>query len=216
MGHKIDYIGKKFGRLTPIEIQERDKTGRKKYLCLCDCGNKKAVWATHLQKGATRSCGCLNAEMASKHCKKMNPTRRKSVDELVSKRAKNENQRYHNDAQFRIKKLYRGTIDKGIKLKRRQDVYRDEIGCTFREYRDYIEFLFKPGMTWDNKGEWEIDHKIPLFFYDLTNEKQRRIAFNFRNTEVLWKSEHVAKSRMDHKIRCQREKTIEKRQLKAL
>ena len=55
----------RFGRLTVIK-RNRDKfIGKRKYvmwLCKCDCGNVVTVYATHLQQGRCKSCGCLKRE----------------------------------------------------------------------------------------------------------------------------------------------------------
>lgn len=61
-------IGKKYGRLTAtgIDHYELDSNGWKKYYlsCECDCGNKKVVLAYSLTQGLTKSCGCLQKEIA--------------------------------------------------------------------------------------------------------------------------------------------------------
>ena len=54
-------IGKKFGRLTPIEII-REKGKNAKYRCVCDCGNEIITWYNNLYIGKTLSCGCLANE----------------------------------------------------------------------------------------------------------------------------------------------------------
>lgn len=54
-----DIIGKKFGRLTPIRIVDGY---RSKWLCQCDCGNLKEVYAGMLIRGQYKSCGCLENE----------------------------------------------------------------------------------------------------------------------------------------------------------
>ena len=52
---------------------------------------------------------------------------------------------------------------------------------------------FEPGMTWDNYGEWQIDHIIPCSYFDLTKEENQRICFNYRNLQPLWASENNKK-----------------------
>ena len=32
------------------------------------------------------------------------------------------------------------------------------VGCTMDELKDYVESKFQEGMTWENYGEWHIDH----------------------------------------------------------
>lgn len=53
---QADLIGKKFGRLTLLEIKENG------WLCRCDCGIEKIIKRTNIIKGATQSCGCLHKE----------------------------------------------------------------------------------------------------------------------------------------------------------
>ena len=44
------------------------------------------------------------------------------------------------------------------------------LGCSYLEFRDYIESLFEPWMTWNNRGYydgtpntgWDIDHITPI------------------------------------------------------
>lgn len=67
MSKFVDLTGKKFGRLTVLELHHKEqcyaKNGTKNgnryyYLCLCDCGNKTVVRGSHLQYGKILSCGC--------------------------------------------------------------------------------------------------------------------------------------------------------------
>ena len=51
--------GQKFKMLTVIRPQGRTKSGNKKYLCQCDCGNTTVVTSWELRKGSTKSCGCV-------------------------------------------------------------------------------------------------------------------------------------------------------------
>lgn len=53
-----DITGQRFGKLTVLELAEKDNRGECKWLCKCDCGNTKVVYGYHLRKGHTVSCGC--------------------------------------------------------------------------------------------------------------------------------------------------------------
>lgn len=62
-GVRIDLTGRTFGRYTVLGYAE--KRHRKLYWhCRCSCGTEKLVHGDHLKAGATKSCGCLNAENA--------------------------------------------------------------------------------------------------------------------------------------------------------
>lgn len=63
----IDRIGQRFGRLLvtgrwPINAP----TGQAVWECRCECGNGRLVRTGDLQSGNTRSCGCLQPEVASR------------------------------------------------------------------------------------------------------------------------------------------------------
>ena len=58
MSNFVDYSGQKFGRLTVLSRAE-NKNGRTMFNCVCECGNKKAIWIESLKNGSTKSCGCL-------------------------------------------------------------------------------------------------------------------------------------------------------------
>ena len=62
----IDLIGKRFGRLTVLEIASKDKWGHYKWLCKCDCGNSIIVRGDNLKSNITASCGCLNKDLVKK------------------------------------------------------------------------------------------------------------------------------------------------------
>ena len=51
--------GKRYGKLTVLEMDpERDKFGKIKWICQCDCGNIKSIVGAGLRSGNTSSCGC--------------------------------------------------------------------------------------------------------------------------------------------------------------
>ena len=56
--------GKQFGKLVairPIPKTSKNGTGAK-WECLCNCGNIKLVYSSHLTGGHTKSCGCSSNE----------------------------------------------------------------------------------------------------------------------------------------------------------
>lgn len=74
MGKAENLLGQRFGRLVVVERGENTKSGNAQWLCKCDCGNPelKLVVATRLKNGETRSCGCLQKEIASETHSKPN------------------------------------------------------------------------------------------------------------------------------------------------
>jgi hypothetical protein len=62
--------GKKFGKLTALEVvRKRGKHGVY-WKCACECGSSKIVYGGHLIASSTRSCGCLVLENIHESAKK--------------------------------------------------------------------------------------------------------------------------------------------------
>lgn len=61
-----DITGQRFGRLTVIKFDHKNKYHIRFFLCKCDCGNYKVVSYSNLTTGKTKSCGCLHREKVSK------------------------------------------------------------------------------------------------------------------------------------------------------
>lgn len=93
MGKFIDLTGQKFGKLTVIKRVENGKYGHSKWLCVCECGNKKEILTLNLIRNNTISCGCYNKErmknMALKHNK--SNTRLYNIFNKIKGRCYNEN-----------------------------------------------------------------------------------------------------------------------------
>ena len=62
MAKAIDLTGQVFGRLTAIEPTEERRDGKIVWKCACSCGSFVFVISRNLQRGVTRSCGCLRRE----------------------------------------------------------------------------------------------------------------------------------------------------------
>ena len=61
-----DITGQRFGRWLVLgRAPNRKRTTR--WFCLCDCGIQRAVVATNLRNGTSRSCGCVN--IIHGHCR---------------------------------------------------------------------------------------------------------------------------------------------------
>jgi hypothetical protein len=61
MPRTLDLTGQVFGRLTALSHVEQP--GQAKWLCRCECGTIREVFANKLKRKHTQSCGCLHKEM---------------------------------------------------------------------------------------------------------------------------------------------------------
>jgi hypothetical protein len=102
------------------------------------------------------------------------------------------NRRYHTDPQYNIAVSIRNRLYRAIKLKAKSTLKL--VGCSWAELVKHIESLFQPGMTWENHGEWHIDHIRPLASFDLTQEEEQVKACHWSNLQPLWAKDNLEKN----------------------
>lgn len=69
----------------------------------------------------------------------------------------------------------------------------DVSGCNLGELVAHIERQFLPGMSWENRRQWHIDHIVPCSAFDLTDPAQQSVAFHYTNLRPVWSSENLSK-----------------------
>ena len=70
-------------------------------------------------------------------------------------------------------------------------------GYSLMDLMYQLEELFRPGMTWANYGEWEIDHRIPVvvFPFSSVSDEAFRDCWAMSNLRPLWKDDNLSYSR---------------------
>jgi predicted PolB exonuclease-like 3'-5' exonuclease len=66
------------------------------------------------------------------------------------------------------------------------------LGCSTEKLKKHLEAQFQPGMTWDNYGEWHVDHVYPLSRAS-TIVKLEKLC-HYSNLQPLWASDNLSKS----------------------
>lgn len=60
------------------------------------------------------------------------------------------------------------------------------LGCDLSFIREWISAMFTNGMTWENYGSlWVIDHIVPFRMFDIFNEDDLKVCWNYRNLMPL-------------------------------
>ncbi len=68
------------------------------------------------------------------------------------------------------------------------------IGCEIDYLMYHIQKQFVDGMSWDNYGDWHIDHVKPCVLFDLSKPIEQRKCFNYKNLQPLWALDNLKKS----------------------
>ena len=101
--------------------------------------------------------------------------------------------KYNEDLNFRLRSICRQFVRRaylsiGTKKERNTKKF---LGYTPLELKEHIEKQFKEGMTWDNYGEWHIDHIIPIS--SAKNLEEGIKLSQLENLQPLWAEENLEK-----------------------
>ena len=124
----------------------------------------------------------------------------KKPDHYKAMRAACMRNRYASDIQYRVTSALRLRVLQAIKKcgVAKSAFTQELLGCTYEEARQHLALQFQPGMSWENHGEWEIDHIRPCASFDLADPAQQRECFNYTNLQPLWRRENrQKKDRLD-------------------
>ena len=79
------------------------------------------------------------------------------------------------------------------KTQRKNNRTIDLLGCSVSFLKGYLEEKFKDGMTWENHGEWHIDHIKPCASFNLLDQEDQKKCFHYTNLQPLWAFEKLSK-----------------------
>ena len=74
--------------------------------------------------------------------------------------------------------------------------YFDILQYTPEELIIHLESQFKDTMSWDNYGEWHVDHKLPITSFNIVEmgDKEFMKCWALENLQPMWGEENIRKS----------------------
>lgn len=69
----------------------------------------------------------------------------------------------------------------------------ETLGYSADDLKTAIEAKFQTGMTWENYGEWHIDHIRPLSVLIAGGERDPAVLNALSNLQPLWAFENISK-----------------------
>ena len=137
------------------------KSGNKRYMqkC-CDCGNSKGYRALD-----SVGLPCFTCAMKK-------------------------NQKY-TSIQRRIRGAAKARMNSRLRRKRLGkpiSIHFKDFPFTLDQLMDHLSSLFQSGMSWDNYGEWQIDHIRPesSFNYSSRQDPEFLLCWSLSNLQPLW------------------------------
>ena len=115
---------------------------------------------------------------------KINETRRKNLQ-----RRRDEEPRYRVMMALHVRLYDAVKRNKGVKSAKTLEL----LGCTVEQLQTFLEAEFTEGMTWENYGEWHIDHIRPCASFNLEDPEEQKKCFHWTNLQPLWALDNIRK-----------------------
>jgi hypothetical protein len=88
-------------------------------------------------------------------------------------------------SKVREKKKWQIALRRYVIEKQFSPPYAPYFGIDIKCFRKWIELQFEDGLAWDNFGKsWQLDHIIPVVYFDSANQDDLRLCWNFTNIRV--------------------------------
>lgn len=83
-------------------------------------------------------------------------------------------------------------------LKQNKDGKKTEdiLGFSITDLRRHLQRQFQPGMTWENYGQWHVDHILPIASFSFTSpdDDDFKACWAITNLRPLWAKDNIRKS----------------------
>ena len=117
---------------------------------------------------------------------------RKNTDEFRAWSRKH-GAKLRQDLDYRLSKSLRDRLYKAIKRGLKFKSAITLVGCNIDELKEHLSKQFDDVMSWENYGEWHIDHIRPCDSFDLSSKDQQKVCFHYFNLQPLWGKENQSK-----------------------
>jgi len=138
--------------------------------------------------------------------------------ENVNEKSKNwSKKRCDSDPQYKLNKNIRTAINISLKEKNIKKYGKtfDYLPYTLEELVEHLEIQFKEGMSWENYGDWHVDHITPLSNFSFTNIENESFdeCWSLSNLQPMWAKENMSKNNriIAHQFKIRQQKEIDEK-----
>ena len=124
--------------------------------------------------------------------------REENKEHLRKTRNSYERNRKHNDPMYKLTANFRTAIYTVLKENnvKKCGHYFEILGYTPEDLKQHLDGLLTDGMTWENYGEWHVDHKIPITSFNFTSvyDEEFKKCWSLENLQPMWGPDNIKKS----------------------
>jgi hypothetical protein len=102
--------------------------------------------------------------------------------------------RNKKDPMWRLRRIVSAGVWRGLR-DGKNGHWCDLLGYDANDLREHLERQFVKGMSWDNMGEWHLDHIVPLsgFTYSTSSDPEFKRAWSLSNLRPIWREANLKK-----------------------
>jgi hypothetical protein len=117
-----------------------------------------------------------------------------NLEKIIKYKVEYNKEKRHSNPLYNLTCNIRGRISTFLKLKNisKNNKTFGIVGCTPELLKEHLEQKFKDNMSWENYGEWHIDHIIPLSSAKTDDEVYK--LCHYTNLQPLWAKDNLRKS----------------------
>jgi hypothetical protein len=128
-----------------------------------------------------------------KHCENARNYYQKNKTHCNEVKRKRRMERRHSDPFYAFNQAVRSLVSRAFKTKNYAKTSKTHviIGCGWDTLAQHIESKFTNGMNWSNRGEWHVDHIMPLASAQNADDTAR--LNHYTNLQPLWALDNLRK-----------------------
>lgn len=124
--------------------------------------------------------------------------REKNIDNIRKSKRDYQQIRRDTDPLYRLTSYFKTAIYTVLKENRvdKNGHYFESLQYTPEELMVHLENLFTDRMTWENYGEWHVDHKLPISSFNIQEmgDEEFMKCWSLNNLQPMWGDENIRKS----------------------
>ena len=130
-----------------------------------------------------------------KKCEKIKASVKKYQQrpEVKKQNNKRDKLKRRTNTNFRLAANLRSRLYHALKGKIKSARTVELLGCSVDHLKEHLEKQFQPGMTWDNKRDWHVDHMVACACFDLSSAAEQHQCFHYTNLQPMWALENQSK-----------------------
>jgi hypothetical protein len=101
---------------------------------------------------------------------------------------------YEKAARDHTRRIAKQLLRRVLRGKRKNTKTETALGYTKKQLREHLEAQFRPGMSWENRCSFHIDHKVPVAHFMRNGIFDQKEINALSNLQILTPQENRAKS----------------------